>query len=319
MDRFWILVLAFAAGGCRPSKTSGPAHEPSSWPAAPGTKAAPCSDAADCYAKGRDLVAHGDAEGRERLSQACALGSKKACAELGIAYARGLAGNVDDGLAREKLHWACVVDRDRDACAWLLRVLVRSADPRGAPSDASRIACSAVDVAPENRDVRGEACVSAAEASLRAGRRSEALVRMEDGCALGHRPACDRVEDVRAEWSSKPAENGADVLSIPSITTDGVLLTDVSCKMPRGSGIAGLLGGVTVGVALKARKRALDACASRGARATRIAWLAENGHMADVTADSADEGERRCIVRALAGAVTFATGQCAATIHHGTP
>jgi hypothetical protein len=68
-----LLVLLVAVGACRSAPRAEEPVQSTTWPAASGIKPAPCIGADDCYAKGRQLVARDDPEGRERPFQACAL------------------------------------------------------------------------------------------------------------------------------------------------------------------------------------------------------------------------------------------------------
>lgn len=293
-----LLALVVALGACRSASGLAEPTQPSEWHATSGIKPAPCTDAADCWMKGRELLAHDAPEGRERLLQACALGSNEACADHGIACARGRAGPVDDVRARESLVSACARTRDTDACAWLSRVLARSPQRYDDRESVANRGCSTKDVAPENRDVRAEACMLAN--------------RTQDACTLGYHPACEKLLE---KMDADVLNDGE--LTVATVKHDGVLfLSKVRCEVPGGHTLAALLRGIDAVDGLEPQRRALATCVN-GADARRIAWTAVRGLMTEVSAETSSDSERRCIVRALTGAPAPIPGKCAATIHYG--
>jgi hypothetical protein len=299
------LALAGVLSGCAsapPPRVSSTEPRAAALPDAPAPKqalaretdpaAAPdnaCSDLDDCTALGLRLAAAGQTkQAIAPLEKACGrvVSNIDACAQLAILL------EPDAAVARERI------------------------------ARLAHLGCSVNGTASEHRALRGEACFLFAQ-SLRAGVRPEGSnfpytpdLYVKDSCTLGHAPACALARSAARERDEESGVPGA-TMHIDGISSNGMKLENVACALDPSSGLGGLFGSATLGVAFAQRKQKLDACAPKGSHTTRVRWVGKGGVMTRVTVISPPAASDACVQRAMTGAPTAVAGTCAATFRHG--
>ncbi|UQA62790.1 tetratricopeptide repeat protein [Polyangium aurulentum] len=152
---------------------------------------------------------------------------------------------------------------------------------------------------------------------------AKARANFEQGCRLGDSESCDVVKEIdgaaaKASGSASTGVANANI-SVGSMTVDGLLAKDISCRLDSGGG-GGLLGafmgpGVAIG-SLAKKKAQLDACAPGGAE-PRVTWSFAGGRTTKVSVDGVPDKVKGCVEKVVKSAVATADGECAATLVAG--
>lgn len=252
----FLLLQCVACGASPPNPESVEGAPPSSAGFRPPP---PCRTGEDCLSKGR--AAQGSDDARELFALACRKGSAGGCYELGKLHAT----SSEDAAARvaftricrePSTPWAnyecgaldgrsvsdhtCVVD----ACA---RLAALPSDDAGAQLTYARRGCSTKgEPGRTERELRGRACLALARAAEAGGQAADARRHYQSACAFGNGEGCRAAPPGAGAPTSASASKSGGKLEMESLTTDGLVLRNVSCDLA-GSAVLGVVGGMTVG------------------------------------------------------------------------
>jgi len=117
-------------------------------------------------------------------------------------------------------------------------------------------------------------------------------------------------EDPPGEPSAKPpADTAKNVVTIESITLDGVTLEHVECRV---DGL-GLMATLVIAQVFSARRAELALCMP-GDNPLTVRWSFEANRVTEVTAEDADARQSKCLSQALVGGPAPGRGQCTAVV-----
>jgi hypothetical protein len=325
-------LLCLAACGADPSAQ--PSTAPPTTDVAPIYRPPPpCRTAADCLDQATAALGADPAGARALFALACEKRSPSGCLGLGKLLAQGRGGPADLEGARITLERVCRTPSSEyrradcaatvitdissttcliDGCAWLANVTPTDAAEQTAY--AAR-ACS-VEASADPADVamRARACVTLAKYHEGAGQPVDARRAYDAACALGSNDACRiSLATPRPPGDPTAASSGSGAtIEMPSITTDGLLLEDVSCELAD-SGVAGLLFGATVAAGFAPHLPTLERC-TPGPYEAKLQWTADGHRVVELTAQSSDAKTAACVEKTLRGAFSALTGTCRAVL-----
>lgn len=326
-------VVCLAGCGAEPPRPAPPPTEPVQAYRPPP----PCRTAEDCVEKAKAALGAELVRARALFELACDKQSVEGCLELGKLLVEGRGGPVDRDRARGAFERLCrdpragyrAADCDErpvtdvssdtcvvDGCAWLASVT----PPESAEQIPYAERACAIEGSDQPGDIamRARACITLAKHHEGAGRAADARRAYDHACAMGDNDGCrvalagPRPPDARDDASSASRAT----IEIPSVTTDGLVLEDVSCKLDD-SGVVGLLFGVTVAAGFAPHLPALERCSAHPYEA-QLEWSANGHRVVELTADVAGTSTGDCVERTLRGAFSTLSGACRAVLVVGS-